>query len=95
MQRFEAMDALDGPLNNEYECPLYELTHIFQRIPSVCVGQAVSFFHECTPSCGFNRMETNTLVERQEVMSSRLVFNHDHSRTLYFHNVYCMPTSHQ
>ena len=69
----QAMDAQDDLLYNEYECPPYELTHIriFQRIPSVCV-RSVSYICFMN-ACLLNQMETTTLVERQEVVSSILI----------------------
>ena len=38
IQLYQRMDSFGTPLNNEYDCPLYQ---------SLCVNHTVSVVHEC------------------------------------------------
>ncbi len=77
---------------NEFDCPLFTLSTIFQCNPSDSISHSVSMLHECTASCTFKRGVTET-IERENVQSSKLVFEHDFSNNLYSFNIYCMHSS--
>ena len=93
VQLFQPMMALDTQVCNEFECPLYELTCVFQRIQPDCIINSVSFSHECTPSCQFKHTRTHKCVERQDIQVNMLVFAHDYSNKLYSFNIYCMHST--
>ena len=55
IQLYEPMDSIGIPVQNEFDCPLYDL---FRSVPSHCICHAVSVLHECTPSCVFKRVNS-------------------------------------
>ena len=84
------MDSYGILVTNEFDCPLLSLTILFRCIPSHSVMQTVSIVHEYTPSCVFKHNNTTTQVERETVVSQKLLFVHDYSNNIFSFNVYCM-----
>ena len=90
IQLYEEMNSFGSGFFNEYDCPLYTLTDTFRCVSSDSICRTVSVLHECTSSCLFKTLDTETQVERETVTSNTLVFEHDYSNTIYSKNVYCM-----
>ena len=93
VQLYEPMDSYGILVTNEFDCPLLSLTTLFRCIPSHSIMQTVSIIHECTPSCVFKHTNTSTQVERETVVSQKLLFVHDYSNNMFSFNVYCMHSS--
>ena len=93
VQLYEPMDSFGIQVTNEFDCPLLSLTTLFRCISSYSIMQSVSIHHECTPSCVFRHINTSTQIERETVVSQKLVFVHDYSNNLYSFNIYCMHSS--
>ena len=83
------MEPMAG-VTNDFDCPLYLLTRVFEVVSSSAVAAEVSFVHECDETCKF----TDTLscvVEREEVSLQKLQFVHSYDRNyLYCLNIFCM-----
>lgn len=90
VQLFQSVDCSDTQVCNEYDCPLFLRTNVFQRLPSHCISHSISIVHECTASYSFKRADTATRIEREDILSRKVVFEHDFCNNLYCYNIYCM-----
>ena len=91
VQLLQPMDVLGTQVSNEFDCPLLSLTDVFRCVPSKCICHSVSVLHECSSSCCIKTTNRSTVIERELVQMSQLVFEHDFkTSTIYCFNVYCM-----
>ena len=67
----------DEPCTNEFDYPLLQLTNDLPVIPGSFVIKSLSVLHCCTESCKFFNNITSTLLEHEQVVSSKVVFLHD------------------
>ena len=90
VQLYEPLDSFGAQVLNENDCPLFSLTNTFCCISSSSILSSVSFFHECSSSCTFSRIPSDSQIERETVTTHKLLYIHDYQCSLYSLNVYCM-----
>ncbi|KAL5493197.1 hypothetical protein EMCRGX_G014341 [Ephydatia muelleri] len=82
--------SLDNqPILNPYDCPLLELSNTIFCTPSCNIKRPAPLVHECTDTCIFQETMQARTVERENILCSKLVFQHDWSNPTYCCNVYC------
>lgn len=87
------MTPCGSNITNEVDCPLFELTRVIFVARSTTVLKAVSMIHECTASCKFSNKQIARNVEREQISTSRIEYEHDFKNILYCLNLYCMSSS--
>lgn len=80
------------PILNSYNCPLLTLMPSFSLINTAHIDSesAVSIMHECTDSCKFVDLCTTRTVERENVTTNTLKFEHDYNNSMHCLNIYFM-----
>ena len=88
--RLEICKLGNDIINNEFNCPLLELSHRCDVIESSCILDTVSIIHECGPSCRV-QSPARMCVEREKVTVTTVKrVDHDNKNTFYCFNVYCV-----
>ncbi len=87
---FERMECDGQPITNDYGCPLLTLTQTIRCVSPQSVASAVSIIHECNSSCSFVQTSRHRRVEREELLSASLVYQHDWSNLFFCLNIFCM-----
>lgn len=91
VQGFDPMELPTGEqLLNDFDCPLFNLSRTLFSVDSTTIVTATSMVHECGNSCHFQETQDHSMVERELVESTTLVFKHDWTQLLYCYNVYCI-----
>ena len=77
IQKFEMMELDGNPIQNSYDCPLLTLLPTLHFVSTAHVHSAVSIVHECTEACTFVELPSTHSVEREDVSTTNLVYQHD------------------
>ena len=80
---------MEIPYSMNFGCPLLELTTEIYGIPSTQICKSVSVVHSCTQSRRLIEETSSSLIEREMVQRTKIVFKHDFSNTIFCYNVFC------
>ena len=75
---------------SELDCPLLQLTDIYDTVKTSRILASASIVHQCSGSCKYSRDSVGRTIEREKVEQDSLIFVHDITNTNYSLNIYCM-----
>lgn len=85
------MQTNDGDIvTNDYDCPMLKASEDMYIANSEDILTDISVIHQCTKKCIFIQLSATSIVEREAIQKSNLVFKHDFTNHTYYLNIYAL-----
>ena len=87
MRPFHELTSENEAICDEFQCPLLDLTKCIRISPVSDVLRPVSIVHSCTTSCKFKDTGGSRTIEREEIDTQDIIFEHDWKNYMYVLNI--------
>ena len=84
------MDGDNTYIVNEFDCPILLLTTDVYCVRPAQIQSVISIVHMCGTTCTSETVAIPAQIEREQISTSKLFFNHDLSNHLFCFNIYCI-----